>query len=60
MTLFGNRMMRDQLFNADNGDRQNVANVAVTFTDGRSNDKEEAFRQAVANRRRVGGLVSDK
>ena len=47
------RMMRNQMFNGNNGDRPDVRNVGIIFTDGRSNSKQETFNEAVATRKRV-------
>lgn len=35
---------RNNMFTSANGDRGNVANVAVVMTDGGSNDKSATFR----------------
>ena len=46
-------MMRNDMFNQNNGDRADVRNVGVFFTDGQSNDRSATFREAVNTRRQV-------
>jgi collagen type VI alpha len=44
------RVMRETLFSAARGNRPNARDVGIVITDGRSNDKEQTFKEAVKNR----------
>ena len=39
------------MFRQENGDRRDVQNVAVIMTDGRSNDADETWKQALEARK---------
>ena len=39
-------MMRTDHFTSGHGDRSNMPNVGVIVTDGRSNDKDQTWREA--------------
>ena len=44
------RVMRETLFTTSRGDRESVRDVGIVITDGRSNDKQKTFEEAVKNR----------
>lgn len=41
------RLTREQLFRQENGDRSDVRNIAVLITDGRSNDVDNTWQEAM-------------
>lgn len=45
------RYVRETMFRQENGDRRNVPNIAVVLTDGRSNNPDETWQQALELRK---------
>lgn len=44
------RVMHEEMFTSGRGDQNDVANIAIVLTDGRSNDEQETWQQAVKAR----------
>jgi len=47
---YGRRLVRDTMFVESNGDRSSAPNFIVLITDGRSNDRNLTWHEAMAAR----------
>ena len=46
------------MFTSSGGDRRDIVNIGVVITDGRSNDRDETLREAVAARKQGINLIA--